>query len=182
MHLYLSDASPLHATFGNEEGQAIYKVDSPFKLVGRTANISRVVPNDVPRGEDMQDRFAHLAQVEWHTLGSSIIRQAGQEVETKTFFQKEGLGWDRVFMAPDGKEYRWELGLKTSTLVTNDKAKTRVARFHRKHYIFNRRPASLEIYPGGEEIMDTILVTFIYVEKIRKDAENASKRSHGGGP
>ncbi|KAF8888277.1 hypothetical protein BD779DRAFT_1611346 [Infundibulicybe gibba] len=175
MLLYLSDSSPLHSTFSNEEGQAIYKVDTPFKLKNRTATIRRV--------DDMRDQFAHLAQVEWRVFGSSRIRQDGEEVETKTFFRKAGCGWygrNRVFTAPDGKEYKWKMGLSTSTLVSNDKVGKHVARFHLKHYIINRRPASLEIYPGGEGIMDTIFITFIYFEKIRKDAENAAKYYYHG--
>ncbi|KAF8875694.1 hypothetical protein BD779DRAFT_1449911 [Infundibulicybe gibba] len=183
MHLYLSDTSPLNTTFSDEAGQAIYKVDTPLGLISCTANISRVVRDDIPReGKDLQDRFAHLAQVEWHMFGSSFIRQGGQEIDTRIFFRKEGLGWygrNHVFMAPNGRDYRWEPGT-TPTLVTNDKAKTRVAHFHRK-CIFNRRPPSLEIYPGGEEIMDIILITLVYIEKVRKDAENAASRSHKGG-
>lgn len=30
-------------------------------------------------------------------------------------------------------------------------------------------PASFEIFPAGEEIMDYIFVTFLYVEKVRRD-------------
>ncbi|KAF8888278.1 hypothetical protein BD779DRAFT_1440034 [Infundibulicybe gibba] len=172
MHLYLSGASPLHSTFSNEEGQVIYKVDSPIKLTNRTASIRRALPNDLFDGEDTHNRFAHLAQVEWRVVGPSTIRQGGEEIETKTFFRRGGwLGRNRIFTAPDGKEYRWKLGHRTSTLVTNDAEKKRVARFHPKHYIINPRPASFEIYPGGEDIMDTIFITFIYVEKIRKDKE-----------
>jgi hypothetical protein len=52
-----------------------------------------------------------------------------------------------------------------------------VARFHRKSLgIFRKaRKASLEIFPTGEHIVDAIMVTFIYVEKLRKDRERAAR-------
>jgi len=48
-----------------------------------------------------------------------------------------------------------------------------IAVFHRKRLGILRtaRPASLEIFLVGEAIADTIIVTFIYMEKMRKDRE-----------
>jgi hypothetical protein len=69
-----------------------------------------------------------------------------------------------------------------SQLFLNDPSMTPVATFHRKHRgIFSdKRPASLEVFPPGEHMVDLILITFIYMEKLRKDSEN-SRKSHGGG-
>lgn len=96
MHLYLSDRSPLHATFATEEGQAIYKVDTPFKFPRRTATISRIIPNGVEGGgapdePDMQDRYGHLAEIEFG-LVSSRLRFGGSEIETKDYFRKGSSG------------------------------------------------------------------------------------------
>jgi hypothetical protein len=68
-------------------------------------------------------------------------------------------------------------------LYLNDAAKTPVALFHPKCFgiIGKKRPAYLEIFPAGEDIMDTILPTFLYVEKMRKDRERYAKYHHGGG-
>ncbi|KAF8888276.1 hypothetical protein BD779DRAFT_463203 [Infundibulicybe gibba] len=183
MRLLLSEPSPLRSTYSNESGQAIYKVERPAKAVNWTANICRIVPNDVPGAEDMQDRFTPFAQLEWGSLGSFMIRQSGEDMDMSTFMRKEGWGFygrHRVFMAPDGKEYKWKMGYETSTLVTNDKAEKRVAVFDPKNYVINRRPASLRIFPGGEHITDTIMATFICFEKIRKEAEKNSRWLLGG--
>jgi len=61
----------------------------------------------------------------------------------------------------------------SSQLFLNDTAKMPVAVFHRKRLGILRtaRPASLEIFPVGEAIADIIIVTFIYMEKMRKDRE-----------
>jgi hypothetical protein len=58
----------------------------------------------------------------------------------------------------------------------NNEEKTMVARFSRRNLgiIGTRHPATLEITPAGEHIVETILVTFIYIEKLRKDKERSA--------
>ncbi|GLB35659.1 hypothetical protein LshimejAT787_0212240 [Lyophyllum shimeji] len=188
MHLYLSTPSPLNATFTNEDGQVMYKVDTPMAVGTRTSTISCVVPNDIPQQqsdssaaeESMKDRFAHLAQVEHNVVGSSVLRFGGKEILTKEYFRKEGwgaYGRHRVFTASDGREYKWLLQTFTPKLIVNDESKGVVAKFHRRNLgiIGKPRPRSLEIFPAGEHMVQEILVTFVYVEKIRKDRENAAR-------
>ncbi|KAF8888282.1 hypothetical protein BD779DRAFT_1440221 [Infundibulicybe gibba] len=184
MRLTLSEPTPLNATYTNEMGQALYKVDTPDKLFGTpVATISGIVPSRV-RGRrtrtrtrtstnrGLHDQFSPFAQVEWHTLGSSKIRMGGEEIRTKDFFRKAGWGWigrHRIFTAPDEKEYKWKMSVNSTSLVTNDSAAVRVAKYRPKNHVVNRRPASLEISPAGEHMMDAILVTLIYIEMIRQD-------------
>jgi len=89
MRLVLSRLSHLNAVYSDEDGQAIYKVHSPFKFKGRTSTISKIMPNGIPSSGDigMQDRFAHLAQIDWKLMTPSIIRFGGIEVDVKTFFR-----------------------------------------------------------------------------------------------
>ena len=56
----------------------------------------------------------------------------------------------------------------------NDSAKTPVARFHcRKWGIIGKaRPASLEIFAAGKDMVDLIVVTGAYMERLREDKEN----------
>ena len=71
-------------------------------------------------------------------------------------------------------------------LYTKDASKTLVAAFHRRRLgiIGDARPASLEICPQGQHMVDLIVVTFIFVEKLRSDKERLrrSARAGGGGP
>jgi len=95
MNLYLSTHSPLRSVFTNEDGQAIYKVETPILEVTRTATISRVIPNDVPKeGEeadpDMRDKYAFTGSVEFKNLSSSRIKLGGSEFLAKSYFRKEG--------------------------------------------------------------------------------------------
>jgi hypothetical protein len=59
-----------------------------------------------------------------------------------------------------------------------------VAKFHQKDIISitpNAKRATLEIYPAGEHMVDLIVVTLVYIEKLRRDRERAAHSSGGGG-
>ncbi|KAF9467770.1 hypothetical protein BDZ94DRAFT_1247646 [Collybia nuda] len=183
MHLYLSNASPINSIYANADGQALYKVRTPSRLFGRTTAICSIIEGGVPARTEQdiyqngatQDRFGQLAKFEWKSFRSSKIRftSRGREVKTRSFFKKQGMGWhgrSRAFVAPDGREYRWRLSANPE-LHLNDETKAPVARFHsgRSGAFCKPQSACLEILPAGEHIIDTILVTFIYVEKLRED-------------
>ncbi|EAU80774.1 hypothetical protein CC1G_04884 [Coprinopsis cinerea okayama7 len=184
MLLTLTTNDPYHANYCTEEGQVIYKVESPFKLVGRKATIDKIVPNDTPEGAqgepDMQDRFTRIGLVEFNTVTSSKITWENVIHDTSKFFRKESMGWlgrDRIFTGPDGKEYRWLLRNSKPELVLNDDERTLVAKYHQKHHgvVQDPRPASLEILPPGEHMVDLIIVTLVYIELLRRNRERAAK-------
>lgn len=95
MNLYLSKRSPIHSNFTDDEGKVLYKVDTPMKVTGRTSTITRATPEELLRleeGIDMHDRFEILAQIEYKTLASSVIKFGETEVKTGAYFRKEGWG------------------------------------------------------------------------------------------
>ncbi|KAF9265950.1 hypothetical protein L218DRAFT_986112 [Marasmius fiardii PR-910] len=134
--------------------------------------------------------FEYLAQIDWRFFASSRFRFGdGGEIEAKELFRKEGwgpYGRHRVFMAKDGREYKWYLRYWYSELTLNNEEKTPVAKFHRKYitkcFIGKGTPAYLEILPAGEHMVDEIFTTFIYIEKLRKEKERAARPNGGGGP
>lgn len=184
--LTLSTERVRNTVISNEQGQIIYKTNTPFKLFGvRTTTIQKIRPNDDQ--SHMQDQFDILGEIEWHALASSKFRFRGTEVETKEFIPKKGLwGRKRVFTGPDGRPYRWDLKRRVVVLSRDDGGRTEVARFHRATLgiIGRKRKARLEVSPELAHMMDTVIMTFIYVEKLRRDKEEASKNAaaSGGGP
>jgi hypothetical protein len=63
-------------------------------------------------------------------------------------------------------------------LFLNDSSKTPIAKFHRQHAgSKDKEPvqASLEIFEEGLHMVDLIVVTFVYIEKMRKDRERGSR-------
>ncbi|KAJ3520937.1 hypothetical protein NMY22_g12523 [Coprinellus aureogranulatus] len=182
--LIITTGDPYNSNYCTEEGQVIYKVVSPFKLFQtRKATIDKVAPSDP---EDMQDHFERIGEVVFHIFSPSIITFNNVSQSVNKFFRKKivllNLGSNRIFTGPDGKEYYWKLANTKPVLYTNDGTDTRVAKVHSKHYgiIGTARPATLEIFPAGEHMVDLIVVTLVYIEKLRREREQA-RRSHGGG-
>ncbi|KAK1229415.1 hypothetical protein PQX77_007535 [Marasmius sp. AFHP31] len=126
-------------------------------------------------------KFVYLAEIDWRRFTSSKFRFGdGFEVMAKDFYRKEGwgpYGRHRVFTAKDGREYKWLQHSFHSELITNDGNKTTLAKSARKGFglIGKAHPGYLEIFPSGEHMVDEIFVTFIYVEKLRKNKEDAAK-------
>ena len=61
-------------------------------------------------------------------------------------------------------------------IATDDETGQEVARSHRRSYgiIGSKQDPYLEIHPDLAHILDTVILTFIYVEKLRMD-EDAAK-------
>lgn len=78
------------------------------------------------------------------------------------------------------------ISFPVSQLSLDDALPTEIARYHRATLgiIGKRRSAYLEIAPQAEHMLDLIILTFIYVEKLRKDSEQRRRAAaaSGGGP
>ncbi|KAF7419643.1 hypothetical protein PC9H_002234 [Pleurotus ostreatus] len=207
MKLLLNSRRQRNCTLAFEDGQAIYKITTPFKVTGRVTTILRVVSsakdehNDADLDSRLQDKFAHLAEIEWQYIKSSRLRFRGDDIDMGTLFRKFGLGpygRHRAFTAPDGREYVWKMGMWASEvcpavnvtageinyalfqLYLNDDSipkKPLIAKYHRPTFnpIGPNKPGYLEISPEGEPILDDIVVTFVIVETYRKERERASR-------
>ena len=159
MHLYLTKFSHLNSSYVNDNGQVLYKVKTPFKLlsIGMVTTITTILPEDirtpsssgtsdnlydtisdndvkgdvefdgVPRDDvdekedqidsekiELRDRFAHLAEIKFKMITSSVMRYRGEELKTSEFFTKKEWGYyDRY--APLYIE--WEHHSNSSDLV-----------------------------------------------------------------
>ncbi|XP_006458728.1 hypothetical protein AGABI2DRAFT_176960 [Agaricus bisporus var. bisporus H97] len=136
----------------------------------------------------MEGHFAFYAQVEFHSFSSTRFRYNSLDVSVSEYFRKEGWSWfgrGRVFKASDGGEYRWDLRAGHLEMIKNDGSKKRVVRFreHRPSLgpLMKGRPASLEVDDSCIPILDEIVMTFIYCEKLRKDRETQSRHSAAAG-
>ena len=66
-------------------------------------------------------------------------------------------------------------------LVTADEKKTVVAEFHRAHYFATEQKARLEVHAEGMEMLDYIVLTFVFAETRRRAREEvAASLSIGG--
>jgi len=106
-----------------------------------------------------------------------------------------------MFTGPDGVQYRWAMGAmgmnypKVSLtftspvssalnhgmkLVTDDEKKTVIAEFHRAHYFRKKQKARLEIHQAGMDMLDYIILTFVFAENKRRERETRARASGGG--
>jgi len=98
MLLVLSTKTPWNANYCNEDGQIIYKVESPG-LITRTIKISRVLPPvepgpDAEVGEaQFRDAYESVGEIECHSFRHSSIKYGGVDVSVVDFFRKRGFSF-----------------------------------------------------------------------------------------
>jgi len=192
MRFILSTHKPINATYKDAEtGDVQYKVRSPIKVHERISTISRRVDVDIPRrnsgaseqGDATTDSgtFGHLAQLSWYLRAPSVMRIGGKDIDPKNFFQKPKVPWyafqQRIFTAQDGKEYRWTGGAHYTKLKLNDGSDTLVAEYRCKSVglISKARDPYLEIFPPYEHMVDEIIITFVYVERLRHSRNDGTQ-------
>ena len=66
-------------------------------------------------------------------------------------------------------------------MVTTDEKKTVIAEFHRAHHFTKKEKARLEVQAAGMNMLDHIVLTFVFAENKRKERERRARTSHGGG-
>ncbi|KAG9312378.1 hypothetical protein JVU11DRAFT_6755 [Chiua virens] len=206
MILTLSSESVRNTVFTDERGLPVFKSTTPFRLGVRTTTISRQATPDESPGMD-PDLIEVAGRIDWHCFGSSIFTIGGTTLESNVFLPRHGFfGRKRTFTGQDGRRYRWDMHSRDvvvslyladfwldghihmfiSQLSLDDSSRTQIARYHRASLgiIGKRRHATLEIAPQAEHMLDLVILTFIYVEKLRMDKENRQRQqmASGGGP
>ncbi|KAH7921062.1 hypothetical protein BV22DRAFT_756907 [Leucogyrophana mollusca] len=176
MHFVLSTSSVRNTIMTNEQGQAVYMTNTPSKMGSRTTTVSKIRPNE--KKSDMRDEFDSIAEIEWHFFASSIFRMNGKEVRTKDFIPSGGLqGRRRTFTGPDGKSYKWVLNFTSVSLELADGSQKNLASFQRAGAFGQKSGAVLEVSPLVAHMLDLVIITFIYVEKLRRDKETATRNA-----
>ncbi|KZT36341.1 hypothetical protein SISSUDRAFT_1024350 [Sistotremastrum suecicum HHB10207 ss-3] len=113
-------------------------------------------------------------------LVAELERSGGMEKDGMTMgggMKKKGpdavrLRGEHVFRGKDGKQYRWQEKKRQLQLIRQDEPDKPVATFHReRRYFFvlrmSRQPY-LEIQPGCMETLDSLIVSFLLVERKRR--------------
>ena len=64
-------------------------------------------------------------------------------------------------------------------LVTADEKKMVIAEFHRPNYLIHKQKARLDVQLEGMGMLDLIILTFVYVERKRRQREGTQNRQPG---
>ncbi|KIJ61070.1 hypothetical protein HYDPIDRAFT_177152 [Hydnomerulius pinastri MD-312] len=178
MRLTLSSESVRNTIVTNEDGQVLYKTSTPFSIGHGTTTIHKIRPNSDP--SDMRDYFDVMGEIEWHLFGSSTFRINGQQMDSNDFLPRHGvMGRKRTFTGPDGRPYRWDMDFRVVVLSLDDDSRAEVTRSHRSTLgiIGPKQQACLDVHPDVMHMLDLIVLTFVYVEKLRMDKERAARNS-----
>jgi len=185
--LRLSRNSPIKTTVTDSDGRLLYVISTPHCWNRRTTTISRpsetsgqTASYDV---EEIESELAaassgnieELARIHWHHFRSSILVYQGQIQDFGDLMQSRGiLKRTRILQGPDGQSYRWKMGWVSCRLEFNDSSKKPevVAQFHRYKYIFNKKQAELEVEDSVKNILDWVVITWIFIERRRRDMEH----------
>ncbi|EGN95606.1 hypothetical protein SERLA73DRAFT_142418 [Serpula lacrymans var. lacrymans S7.3] len=164
----------------NTEGRAIFITNTPWTWQTRTTTI-RKVRNDT--AQPKSDRFDVLSEIVWSSFNSPIFRLHSNGPRAIDYIQKDGKR-EFVFTGPDARSYIWRLYDNVS-LELNDGSETPVAHFHGSSWSTGGTVIEpcLEIFAVGEHIVDIIVTTFVYVEKLKRLERKATSyptRGHAG--
>ncbi|EGO29653.1 hypothetical protein SERLADRAFT_445433 [Serpula lacrymans var. lacrymans S7.9] len=165
MQLTLSSDDVRDTTITNSQGQVIHKTNTPWSLPPRTTTTWTIRPN------------SSLLNMRDDLEIPSKLRFNGNEVWTEYYIPASGfIGRKYTFIGPDGRKYKRTSVSSDSLFIfpafsltqrrqleRGDGSNIPVACFHN---------GSLGIF--GEHILDTVVLTFVYVEKLRKDQERSA--------
>ncbi|KAG1818737.1 uncharacterized protein BJ212DRAFT_107875 [Suillus subaureus] len=155
----------------NEQGHVLYSTSTSFSFGTRETVVKKHVPNEFNIGRVESSEI--LAKIEWHTFTSTVIEYAGMNLATSQFIPTKGiLGRRRVFRGPDGHLYKWKIGPRECILMLGA---TEVARHHPLNLGFKKagHEAYLEVFSPVEHMVDLVVLTFIYVEKLRRGSQES---------
>jgi len=174
--LILSHNDLRNTTFDCDSLGIHYQVTSKVGLftTGKTTQVRR--------WDNQSRQFVLIAEWERHNFQSDVFkfpRRTGSDTVPVSTFLTRKSGFTktkRSFVGDDGRRYTWKV--KSSELVAYASEAGRkdapIAKFHEKHVFFGRRNAYLELFPGYEGTLDTLVLTFLYVEWKRRESQNSA--------
>jgi len=179
------EVSVVSSTF--DAATPVYHIYTPNTFRRNTTTISHISPcvaqneslkfkskrkRDVKECTRYEEGVDEIARIYWRMMGPSRIVYKGQIIEVDKFMPVGGfMWWYRTFQGPDGRSYTWRTGDITTHLFVNDgKTKTEIARFHQPMLgALSKTKARLEIKPEGMHMVELIVLTWVFVEKRRRD-------------
>ncbi|CAG7852295.1 SubName: Full=Uncharacterized protein {ECO:0000313/EMBL:CCA71140.1} [Serendipita indica DSM 11827] len=143
----------------------------------------------VHRWESTSNQNVLAGEIEFHWFSADLLRMGDGEWRRRKDLlaneERNPMSRTRTFTGNNGVRYKWKFHWDSLQLCHADRDATNqeaLVVYHR-HFLPNK-PSYLEIrdtsvLPG----LDSIIVTFLYMEKKRRDRDKAQRRhGAGGGP
>ncbi|KAI0059051.1 TonB box-containing protein [Artomyces pyxidatus] len=179
MRLYLVHADPLHTTLVSANGVSQYRISTPTNCVNPlTSRIRR--PMKVKADSDVADITwgggGHVGVVRSGLFNFPSRTKGAREVKIKDLlYHPSAFGRSRAFIGDDGDEYRWKWSKTFGQRLFHVRTGAVTASYRPELYYVHegvfrgQRKASLLIDPLCAIDFDIIVLTFVIMEKKRRD-------------
>ncbi|KIJ58385.1 hypothetical protein HYDPIDRAFT_119577 [Hydnomerulius pinastri MD-312] len=164
MRLTFSHSHCKNTEIFDEQDRQLYTVSTPSEWHEKTTITKH------PRHGDRTSEV--LAEIEWHFFHEDLIKFGGQDLEADTLLEQRNWSTGRYFTGPDGRSYKWKHDPRHCWLKEDvEGSDVELAKFHPRNAGWNKpeHPPYLEVSDSLEHMLDLIIITFIYVEKLRHD-------------
>ncbi|KAH7911103.1 hypothetical protein BJ138DRAFT_28732 [Hygrophoropsis aurantiaca] len=164
MNFSFATDSPFNTVLMSPEGRIAYRIDTPSYLPVAITTVKKAVSSSSPQGD------VEVGRVIWQTGRAALIIH-GREVT----IHRSIFGSSRTFTAANEQSYKWSFHEGSSLLASNDSRQAPAATFTPSNKL---NPGLLHLTPHGLTFLDETILTFVYVEGERRNAQR--KKSLGG--
>ncbi|TDL23311.1 hypothetical protein BD410DRAFT_897749 [Rickenella mellea] len=165
--LTFENDSPCNTELFDEEGEILYTVET---ISPKSGNVTRVRNAD----DDI------LGTIEWReSLPDKVTLPGKQATPLNKWLKKSILPFVNTvsFKDTSGRKYTWKgnaPGEQLELYAEDYSSDAPIARFRQTHPGAPKVPAHLILSPRAVEIQDTVVLSFIFLEKTRRIRERAS--------
>jgi hypothetical protein len=123
---------------------------------------------------EMPGASNEIARIDWKLFSpDKMVLQGREHIQSEFLPKRRKVEGSYTFVGPGGVQYRWvmdTIGFLFPKLVTADE-KTVIAEFHCPNYLITDQKPRLEVRAEGMEMLDCIVLTFVYAENKRRQRE-----------
>ncbi|KAF8128217.1 hypothetical protein EV363DRAFT_1170817 [Boletus edulis] len=168
MRLIFSNSYYKNTDISDEQGNKLYTISTPrgWKQVTTITKYDSGKRNRAPQV---------LCVIEWHRVKKTKFLFGQREMAVDRILYRRPYSWGRYFTGPDGLTYKWKVGFRYCWLKHETKhARAHLVKFHGRNLGIRKpsHPPFLEIAPEVAHMIDHIIVTYMYMERLRRDVED----------
>ncbi|KAN0098006.1 hypothetical protein V8E55_002452 [Tylopilus felleus] len=168
MRLIFSSSYYKNTDISDEEGNKLYTI-STSRGRKQVTTITKYHNGRRSRAPQV------LCVIEWHRVKKTKFRFGERVLEVDKVLHRRPYSWGRYFTGPDGRTYKWKVGFRYCWLKHETKhAREQLVKFHKRNLGIRKKshPPFLEISQEVTHMLDHIIVTYIYMERMRQDVED----------
>ncbi|KAH7882507.1 hypothetical protein F5I97DRAFT_261845 [Phlebopus sp. FC_14] len=180
MQLIFSTSDYRNSRLFDEHGHVLYTIDTPTSLNKKTtiSKHNRDRSSEVIAGIGLE-ALQSISGV-GRRQGTRFSRE-GCGLRMFTFFyglygrlwrgaDADNLSSSQSFVGSDGRKYKWKIE-STNCWLKAENSVVELAKYHRCNlgFLTPQHPPYIEISPSVLHILDEIIMTFVYAEKLSQD-------------